>query len=1094
MSDRKKVIVGISGAAVTAGSFAGLGGEVVRAQEPPVEPVDGDFSEPAVDSELTTPAPVQPAIPEIPSDLAEHYSLVQPVSATGQTLSSLQARYGVPEDVLQRLNPDPTASTFFVPLAKENTLRNHRLTEEEATQQNEESARRIGLVATSDQQTLEYAGEIPNDTDASVGHEEDEEWWREGYENILDLVAGVVGEVSEFIGDRQGNEQAIQEDTPRTTGGSPPQVMLKGLNGQDSDVSVSIDSGSNVVVTFNGTEVNSNTTQQTNTPNHVQTTSVLNTPNTSTQPAATSEVSEHSSSEAQTQYSTYQEVLDSIPDFEEHPAVAAVQGISVYTPTGLKERSVAFDEKVEWLRETSRDFLTPEAYLAFEKDGIDTTLAEKDVFAGERSSRKLSGTCVTLHWMAGKAPSTEAAAQIMKNRDQVASANFFLMRDGSLSRAMPDEYDVAYHAGPERNYDCWGIEIEGQDVNDFTTKSHVSVVNWVVQRHRALGMKLERNVVAVEGLGLHSYNDFDSSSAQDRSIFGTVNAHGEIKNNGGKIDPTSRYVNLVFQDAVELNAKIDAYLAQQSGAGNVVQTAFSGAENSERTNPAELKVNGGYELEVVSPLGRDFKVNDSHMMFRNSGYANGQIQNPYYHWGWDVEAAAGENVYAPITGKIHIFNEVNGRNAGMGNVAIIEAENGEVIQLGHLGAFVYGLEHGQLITAGQHIASVGSSGVATGNLLDIKAARFTTTAIQPFSGPSSGAEPLNPALFFSDAMYDHNYSSSAGRGIVGLAEGEVRRSMKLLEEYRGLLSNSGDDPEVISAGYTPTVTVIDGNGYSQNLINVSRPTIVSLDEYRLMKEAAEKLTGNPNNAMSMYANRPRVISFAPQVNTAPSVIPNTNYNTSVPPEVATVSETIEMNIVEDIEKLKPVLSNALLSYQPLSPAEAEARSRNRVYGEAIEPSDVYILMRAQGATINEALTFTALAGRESGWRPAAVGDMSTSHSSYGLTQIRDFDEGVPQRDANYNLNPIYSINHSWDMYQEHGTGDKGFKPWRTTVARHATVDAIFQAIRLPNDSMSPSQRSAVDENMMHIATRVMNDFQRMESMYQQVVGGGLMTA
>ena len=181
-------------------------------------------------------------------------------------------------------------------------------------------------------------------------------------------------------------------------------------------------------------------------------------------------------------------------------------------------------------------------------------------------------------------------------------------------------------------------------------------------------------------------------------------------------------------------------------------------------------INGRPQLKFVSPLGKPFTVHDSHNMFREANYVAG-INNDYYHQGLDIDVEHGDDVFAPLTGEIFIFPEVDGGTAGMGNVVMILTDGGVAVQLGHLQDFNNDLKPGDIVTAGDFVARAGGSGAASGSVLDMKFGLFTGQP-HPFSG-SAGEDytALNPLNYIDQSMVSFLYNQNDGHGMTSADDG-----------------------------------------------------------------------------------------------------------------------------------------------------------------------------------------------------------------------------------------------------------------------------------------------------------------------------------
>lgn len=891
---QKRVMIPL-GAAVAGSAIAGVGDRAAYAvDDQPVSP-DQDQSQIPVDQTIgETVVPNQPV--ESPPAPDGYDSMLQ-VHSLGTSLESVAARFDVDIDLLTQLNPDPNASMFFVPARSDTLMRNPR-PDTAFVDAADLNTQTHGFSAVSSEGGAKpsYAAFSSPSIEAATDEED-----KGAVETVIDAMsrfaAFVVLEANDKIFDRV--EKPADTTQPASDAHVPPNVAIR--------------SSGFVTVTIDGQTVQFDPHNSTS---HITNESgALPVANVVTYDPIASETPPSQPEQRQT-ISSYSDVLASMPAFEDLPEVKSLQSVNVYAPDGLRTRSAAYQQKVTWLSETTASYITPEAFFAFATDGIDKTLAQKDIFASERSSRTLSGKCVVLHWMGGKAPDAEAAARAMLNRDVIASANYFLMSDGKLAQAIPNDFGVAYHAGAELNYDCWGIEIEGFDALDFTPQSHLSIVNWVVYKHRVQGMALERNIAAIEALGFDSYNDYATSNVPDDSIFGTVKGHKEAPQARGKQDPLSSYVNLVFEDAVRLNAAIDAYLAVHPDGppqGEAMGFQNPEAEYSHGNSLKGIETNseGEHLLTINSPLNRPFVVNDSHNMYRGEDYA-GIIENAYYQQGWDVKAALGEQVYAPITGKIHLFPDAG----GMGKVVMLQADEGMFIQLGHLQGFVDGIEHGQMVEIGDHIAFVGMSGRATGPHLDIKMGVFTGEP-RPFSlAQGEGFKSVNPANYFDLAYITFRYGPNDGHGVVGMDDGvNERLRLRLLDEYAQLV---GTVPTPSPVETPPPVAPLVGPTTPQEeyiVEAVQAPVVMSAEEYKLLQRASVDLTGSADNVSRLFAPQRQVITgfrqhpLQPENPVAPTTPP------TPPPAIANsggreVTFAFNENWQQDLRKAKENLDNA----------------------------------------------------------------------------------------------------------------------------------------------------------------------------------------
>lgn len=228
--------------------------------------------------------------------------------------------------------------------------------------------------------------------------------------------------------------------------------------------------------------------------------------------------------------------------------------------------------------------------------------------------------------------------------------------------------------------------------------------------------------------------------------------------------------------------------------------------------------------------------------------------------------------------------------------------------------------------------------------------------------------------------------------------------------------------------------------------------------------------------------------------TAPqTAIPTNSGGTTVNQPVAPPAspETVTTNA-------QALLSPQAQNYIPVPAAIALERSKNsrmnggdlsfeEAYGQPLAVTDIYIYLRSAGANHTEALTLTAVAMRETGLRPASVGDL-TAHDgvvmpSYGLFQIRDLGDGNEQRNPEANLNPMLAAQNAYAIYLQ-----SGLKPWESTLPAELTEDAVYEAVRLPNRDLPASDRQRVNERARVIARQVITEVNAIQPSVEVAMG------
>jgi len=131
-------------------------------------------------------------------------------------------------------------------------------------------------------------------------------------------------------------------------------------------------------------------------------------------------------------------------------------------------------------------------------------------------------------------------------------------------------------------------------------------------------------------------------------------------------------------------------------------------------------------IKVPASSSRDFKVVQSESRVSRASMrmpVRGRLSDKYgwrkhpvyrkrlFHAGIDVAAPKGAPIAAAMNGKV-IYA---GRRAGYGNLVILSHSNGYSTRYAHCSSML--VKKGQIVKAGQLIARVGATGVATGNHL-----------------------------------------------------------------------------------------------------------------------------------------------------------------------------------------------------------------------------------------------------------------------------------------------------------------------------------------------------------------------------------------
>lgn len=143
-------------------------------------------------------------------------------------------------------------------------------------------------------------------------------------------------------------------------------------------------------------------------------------------------------------------------------------------------------------------------------------------------------------------------------------------------------------------------------------------------------------------------------------------------------------------------------------------------------NLTSTVVKADQTIKVPTSAGRDFKVVQQESRVSRASMrmpVRGRLSDKYgwrkhpvyrkrlFHAGIDVAAPKGAPIAAAMSGKV-IYA---GRRAGYGNLVILSHSNGYSTRYAHCSSML--VKKGQIVKAGQLIARVGATGVATGNHL-----------------------------------------------------------------------------------------------------------------------------------------------------------------------------------------------------------------------------------------------------------------------------------------------------------------------------------------------------------------------------------------
>jgi hypothetical protein len=216
---------------------------------------------------------------------------------------------------------------------------------------------------------------------------------------------------------------------------------------------------------------------------------------------------------------------------------------------------------------------------------------------------------------------------------------------------------------------------------------------------------------------------------------------------------------------------------------------------------------------------------------------------------------------------------------------------------------------------------------------------------------------------------------------------------------------------------------------------------------------------------------------------------NTTPETTIENPIPSESEQ-ETNT--DVESIESLISDGARNYEVVDPITAYVTSKNstnnggdlsfdEAYGPTIKASDVYVFLRLEGASHEEAVILTAIASRETGLRPGSVGDVEHETNgqitaSYGLFQIMAL--GGDFRDSSENLNPRLAARNALMLMRQ-----SGLDPWETFMPDEFTVNKLADAIDLSHRRKPLNEERAED-----IAENVLNQVEAVREQVDNLLG------
>ncbi|MFO7736097.1 MAG: M23 family metallopeptidase [bacterium] len=180
----------------------------------------------------------------------------------------------------------------------------------------------------------------------------------------------------------------------------------------------------------------------------------------------------------------------------------------------------------------------------------------------------------------------------------------------------------------------------------------------------------------------------------------------------GKSNARDIYKSMFYDAMAEEMAQSSPF-----GIKDMLLEKYSDSSQKEKVLPAELSAE---KVRRPGPVMRNYRVTSSFGL-RNDPFT-GKLR---FHRGIDLAAKEGEPVFSPISGKVI----KSGEERGYGNCIRVLGRDGKTYIFAHLKHMT--TEEGSMISKGEKLGSVGSSGRATGPHLHFEVRDRNNRSLNP---------------------------------------------------------------------------------------------------------------------------------------------------------------------------------------------------------------------------------------------------------------------------------------------------------------------------------------------------------------------------
>lgn len=210
----------------------------------------------------------------------------------------------------------------------------------------------------------------------------------------------------------------------------------------------------------------------------------------------------------------------------------------------------------------------------------------------------------------------------------------------------------------------------------------------------------------------HKYDTTAAQIQHDNDLNGTMVRIGQRL----KINPGKKRYRVVRTEEDRPSARIENHTVRRGENLTVIARRYNSTISAikNENNMSGTMVRAGQTLRVPTNQrqGPTWRMPTRGRLSDRFGYRNHPIHNRrMFHAGIDVAAPRGTSIVAARAGRVTF----SGRRAGYGNMVIIDHGNGYTTRYAHCSTLI--ARKGQRVSAGELIARVGATGLATGNHL-----------------------------------------------------------------------------------------------------------------------------------------------------------------------------------------------------------------------------------------------------------------------------------------------------------------------------------------------------------------------------------------